>query len=128
MKNSIAIGLVLLANMVIGQTKEETIRKEYVFEKPASTNVFQLANITGSIEVVTHNDNKIVLEARKKVSAKTSERLALGMNEVGITLLDRYDTLIVYASSPCHSFKKRDNKIGLIKALTSMKHPLSNRQ
>ena len=62
MKNSIAIGLVLLANTVIGQTKEETIRKEYVFEKPASTNVFQLANITGSIEVVTNKDGLLSVE------------------------------------------------------------------
>lgn len=112
MKNSITIGLLLVAFSVIGQTKEEVIRKEYNFEKPAKTNVFQLANITGSITVETHSNNSIILEATKKISAKTAERVELGMQEVGISLLDRLDTIIVYASSPCHNFRKRDSKIG----------------
>ena len=112
MKSSILIGLLLLALSVTGQTREEIIRKEYNFEKAAATNVFQLANITGPIEVVTHKANNIILEATKNITGETSERVELGMQEVGLSLLDRYDTLIVYAANPCHSFKKRDNKIG----------------
>ncbi len=112
MTNSITIGLLLIAFSVTGQTKEETIRKEYSFENTATNNVFQLANITGSIEVIAHKEENIILEARKTIKAKTAERLELGWQEVGISLLDRYDTLIVFASSPCHQFKRRDEKLG----------------
>jgi DUF4097 and DUF4098 domain-containing protein YvlB len=56
-----------------------------------------------------HDQSNFILEARKEITAKTNERLALGMKEIGISILDRYDTLIVYTSSPCQTFKKYEN-------------------
>ena len=112
MKRILIIVLVFCTLVGSAQMKEEKIRQEYQFEKENAANVFQLANIFGSIEVIVHKEQKIVLEARKIINAKTIERLDLGIKETGISLLDRYDTLIVFAASPCHEFKKRDSKIG----------------
>ena len=104
MKNLIIAALVSLSFTCLAQTKEETIKKEYTFEKPSEANVFQLSNINGNIKVEIHNQDNYILEARKTITAKTSERVALGMKEIGIGMKDRYDTLVVYMSSPCHFF------------------------
>jgi hypothetical protein len=106
MKNLILIGLMGIGVTSFAQVKEEVIKKEYTFEQNNQANVFQLSNINGFIKVEVHNQNNFILEARKKITAKTDERLELGMKEVGISVLDRYDTLIVYAASPCQTFKK----------------------
>ena len=106
MKNLILIGLMGISLTSFAQVKEEVIKKEYAFEKSSQANVFQLSNINGYIKVVVHDKDNFILEVRKKITAKTNERLELGMKEVGISVLDRYDTLIVYAASPCQTFKK----------------------
>jgi len=116
MKNLLLAALVCLSFAGTAQTKEETIRKEYSFEKESVENVFRLSNINGFIKVEVHDKDIYILEARKKISAKTSERLALGMKEIGLGLKDKYDTLIVYMSSPCHNFDQhregRRNRYG----------------
>jgi hypothetical protein len=116
MKNLIIAALVTLSLTGLAQTKEETIKKEYTFEKESGANVFQLSNINGNIKVEVHNQDNYILEARKRITAKTNERLELGMKEIGIGMKDRYDTLIVYMSSPCHYFDEhkegRNNRYG----------------
>ena len=106
MKNLILIGLMGLGITSFAQAKEEVIKKEYTFEQDNQANVFQLSNVNGFIKVEVHEQNNFILEARKKITAKTNERLELGMQEIGISVFDRYDTLIVYASSPCQTFKR----------------------
>ena len=106
MKNLILIGLMGLGITSFAQMKEEVINKEYTYEENTQTNVFQLSNVNGFIKVEVHEQNNFILEARKEIKAKTDERLELGMKEIGISLLDRYDTLIVFVSSPCHTFKQ----------------------
>lgn len=106
MKNLILIGLMGISLTSVAQIKEEVIKKEYAFEQNGQANVFQLSNVNGFIKVEVHDQDIFILEARKKVTAKTNERLELGMKEIGVSVLDRYDTLIVYASSPCQTFKR----------------------
>lgn len=104
MKNIILIGLMGVGIASFAQSKEEVIRKEYAFEQNNKSNVFQLSNVNGFIKVEVHDKDNFILEAHKKITGKTNERLELGMKEIGISLLDRLDTLIVYASSPCQTF------------------------
>ena len=106
MKNIILAVLMGTITTSFAQVKEEAIKKEYSFEKNMQANVFQLSNINGFVKVEVHDQDNYLLEARKEIKAKTDERLELGMKEIGISLLDRYDTLIVFVSSPCHTFKE----------------------
>ncbi len=97
---------------VNAQMKEEILTSEYGFEKAGSANVFQLSNINVFIKVEAYSGNKIMLEVRKQIWGKTDARVNLGMKEIGVALLDRYDTLIVYASGPCQSFGFRNSRHG----------------
>jgi DUF4097 and DUF4098 domain-containing protein YvlB len=106
MKNIILAGVMGIGITGFAQIKEEVIIKEYAFEQNNKANVFQLSNVNGFIKVEVHDQDNYILEARKKITAKTSERLELGMKEIGVSVLDRYDTIIVYASSPCQTFNK----------------------
>ena len=106
MKNIILAVLMGVITTSSAQVKEEVIYKEYTFEENMQSNVFQLSNINGFVKVEVHDQDNYILTARKEITAKTAERLELGMKEIGISLLDRYDTLIVFISSPCHNFKK----------------------
>ena len=114
MKHLLLAGFMGIGILGFAQSKEVVIRKEYTFEKNSVANVFQLSNVNGFIKVEVHEQDNFVLEARKKITAKTNERLELGLKEIGISLLDRYDTLIVYTSIPCHTFNghREGNRYG----------------
>ena len=108
MKNIVIAIFIGVATIGHAQIKVEVITREYAFEKPGQNNVFQLSNVNGFIKVEVHDKDNFILVARKELKAKTNERLALGMKEIGLSLLDRYDTLIVYSTSPCQTFTRHE--------------------
>ena len=55
-----------------------------------------------------HSGSEIILEARKQISGKTPERVSLGMEEMNLSVIDRFDTIIVHLSGPCAWFSRYD--------------------
>lgn len=90
--------------------KSEVIRKELKFEKEVPENVFYLANINGSIDVEAYDGRTIVLEAKKKIIGKTQDRINQGMQEIGVGVIDRLDTIIVYMTGPCGKFSNSSKR------------------
>lgn len=105
--------LIILLTLPAGlwaQTHEESLQQEIAFEQPSGKNVFFLANINGSIKVEAYEGDRIILQARKQVSAKTEDRLQQAISEVGLGVMDRLDTILLFIKHPCHRFGQQQNK------------------
>jgi DUF4097 and DUF4098 domain-containing protein YvlB len=97
----------------LAQRQTEVIKKQISFEKADKNNVLYLSNINGAINVEGHAGSKILIEAKKTIIAKTTERLEQGMSEISVEVIDRYDTMIVYMKGPCGDFSnKRSHRNG----------------
>lgn len=104
-KTTITIGLLLaLVSTVLAQQHNETLKREYQFEKKSSNNVLYLANISGHMDVEGYDGDIIQVEAKIKLLAKTEARLEQAKEAIGIALLDRMDTMAVYSTNPCSTF------------------------
>ena len=106
MRINIFCVLVLLCPSAWAQSFTETITKELNFEKPSGANALIVANIHGGIKVEGYAGDKILLEVRKTINAKTDERLERGKAEVQLGVMDRADTLILYVSDGCNEFTR----------------------
>ncbi len=91
----------------IAQHFKDKIKKELAFESPSKDNVFYLSNINGHITVEGYDGDKILLEAERILYAKTDARLARAKEEIGVGVIDRVDTIIVFMQGPCGNFSKR---------------------
>jgi len=97
MKKNLIIGLALLAAMpAMGQVFTETLTRELVFEKKSASNTIMIFNINGEVKVEGYTGDKVLVEARKRISAKTDARMELGKEEIQLGVMDRADTLILY--------------------------------
>lgn len=94
--------------IVVSQQQTEILKKEISFEKAGKNNVFFLANISGNIVVEGYKGDKVLIEAKKMIKAKTDDRLQKGLEEISIQVIDRYDTMIVYMDGPCGEFSNRN--------------------
>lgn len=112
MKTKVIIGYALLAaNLCLGQTFSEKTVKELSFEKKGLNNAVMVANINGSIKVTGYEGDKLVVEVTKTIKAKTNERLEQGKKEIQLGVIDRADTLILFADGTCNKFgRQRDKK------------------
>jgi len=86
------------------QSHSETIKKTLKFEKQNSSNVLYVANINGSVKAVGYNGSEIQIEVVKKISAKSEERLEKAKELLGVGIIDRMDTIIVYVKGICAPF------------------------
>jgi len=93
--------------LVSAQQQTTTINKEIVFEQPGANNVLYLANISGHVKAEGYDGDKVILEAKRTIMAKTDARLEKGLKELSIGMIDRVDTILVYIKNPCNRF---DNK------------------
>lgn len=112
MKQIITMCFILLGVSAAQAQFEETLKEEIVFEKQDVHNVFYLANINGGIKVEAYNGDKIMLEARKKIDAKTTARLDEARQELSLGIIDRYDTIIVYIKGACEKFGRYNRRYG----------------
>jgi hypothetical protein len=106
MHKKILVCLLMLAPGVHAQTFSESITKELAFEKKSTANALMISNIFGGVKVIAYEGDKILLEVKKSVSAKTDARLEKGKAEVQLGIIDRADTLILYVRDGCHEFTK----------------------
>jgi hypothetical protein len=102
--------MILTAVSSPAQTHTEDLSRELAFEIKNSSSAIWLANINGSIRAEGYAGDKVILEARKKISAKTEERLERAKKEVGLGVIDRADTIIVYIQGICGSFSRHPDK------------------
>lgn len=101
-----------LTGAAAGQSHSETITKEFGFEKQGGGNALLILNINGAVTVEGYAGDKVLVEVRKSIKAKTDARLAEGKEEIQLGVIDRADTLILYVKGACSSFgrmnKRRD--------------------
>ena len=106
--------LIIIMGFMLGtlnaQQHTETIKRELAFEQFDLSNVFFLANISGSVTAEAHAGTNIILEAKLTVRAKTESRLERAKNELGLGVIDLYDTLIVFIKGPCEQFDRAGRK------------------
>ncbi|MEX1238723.1 MAG: hypothetical protein WEB30_03370 [Cyclobacteriaceae bacterium] len=112
MKTRILLLVLILGPAAYAQNFSETISKELTFEKKSPDNALMIANIFGNVKVVGHEGQKILLEVKRSIYAKTDARLEKGKQEVQLGIIDRADTIIVYVSDGCNQFRKRSNRSG----------------
>lgn len=114
MKTLLTIIVLCLGVSAWAQTFTETIKREFTFEKPGANNALLIANISGSIDVQGYAGDKILVEVKKTIKAKTAERLETGKKELTVGVIDRADTIILFAEGGCNRFLKattrRDNQ------------------
>ncbi|MBL6448142.1 DUF4097 family beta strand repeat protein [Fulvivirga sp. 29W222] len=101
-----------LAGTLFAQSYSEKILREIAFEQQSIANVLYLANINGSIHVEAYDGQKIIVEAEKKVRAKTNERMERSKHELSLGVLDRYDTIIVFIKGPCGTLNYKEDQRG----------------
>lgn len=106
MNTRILLYALLFAQPLSAQTSTETISKELSFEKRSSANALMIANLFGSVKVTAYDGDKIAVEVKKSVFAKTDARLEKGKAEVQLGIIDRADTLILYVRDGCHEFTR----------------------
>jgi hypothetical protein len=112
MKAKILFVVLTVAQAAYAQDFSETISKEFIFEKPSPGNALILANIFGNVKVTGYAGDKILLEVKKSIQAKTDARLERAKEELQLGIIDRADTIIIYVSDGCNQFGKRNRRVG----------------
>lgn len=104
--NGLFLLSLVLSARVVAQTAEEKINRELTFENSSALNTLMILNVNGSIAVEGYAGDKILLEVKKTIRAKTAARLAEGKEEIQLGVMDRADTMIVYVAGTCAPFGK----------------------
>ncbi|HEY9006834.1 MAG TPA: hypothetical protein VIM75_11900 [Ohtaekwangia sp.] len=112
MKTLVLIGMLLAAAGLHAQTHTEKITKEFTFEKKSADNALMIANINGSIKVEGYTGDKILVEVTKTIYAKTQARLEKGKEKIQLGVIDRADSIILYAEGECNKFGRKTNRGG----------------
>ncbi len=110
MKKLIVIAVSCIALSVQAQQFNEIIKKEMTFEKKSNKNALMIANINGSIKVEGYAGDKIIVEVRKEIVAKTNQRLEKGKDEIQLGVVDLADSLIFYVQGTCSDFGRRNQR------------------
>jgi DUF4097 and DUF4098 domain-containing protein YvlB len=118
MRSIVIILTLLITTAAAAQQFNETITKEYTFEKKTTDNAIMIANINGDVTVSGYEGDKVILEVKRSIYAKTEARLEKGKQELKMGVIDRADTLIFYVEQGCNTFgyrlkgKNRSNMFG----------------
>ena len=106
MRQGILLYMLLVAPMAVAQTFSETISRELSFEKPSPANALIIANIFGGVKVEAYEGDRVLVEVKKTITAKTDARLQQGKQEIQLGVIDRADTLILFVRDGCNEFTK----------------------
>lgn len=107
MRSTIIILTLLITTAAAAQQFNETITKEYTFEKKTTDNAIMIANINGDVTVSGYEGDKVIVEVKRSIYAKTEARLEKGKQELKMGVIDRADTLIFYVEQGCNTFGYR---------------------
>jgi len=100
--------MVAIATTAGGQVFTETISRELTFEKKDKSNTLMLFNINGSVSLEGYAGDKILVEVKKTIRAKTDTRIEEGKQEIQLGVMDRADTIILYVNGACSTFGRQD--------------------
>jgi len=106
----VAALLLTATTAAFGQSSTETITRELTFEKKIPANTLMIFNINGGITIEGYTGDKILVEVKKTIKAKTDARLEEGKQEIKLGVMDRADTLILYVDGACNDFGRQDRK------------------
>jgi hypothetical protein len=109
MKTILILLLTMTETMGWAQQFSELINRELTFEKKSADNALLVANMNGNIKVIGYEGDKIILEVKRSINAKTESRMEVAKKEVQLGVIDRADTIILYVEDGCNSFGKRTN-------------------
>jgi hypothetical protein len=111
MKKMILILVCLAASAnAVSQSSEEKIARELAFERKTGVNTLMVMNINGNVTVEGYAGDKVMVEVKKTIRAKTETRLAEGKEEIQLGVMDRADTLILYVKGTCAPFGKQSRR------------------
>ena len=102
----------LLAMVLKAQSYSETINKEITFKNNSPANVLHVANLNGGIKVEAYAGDKVLMQIKKKVNAKTQQQLEESKEKLRIGVMEDLDTVIVFIEGPCESSKKQQDRRG----------------
>lgn len=101
-----------LVTLAVGQTATETITRELAFEKKSAANALLVFNVNGNVTVTGYEGDKVLVEVKKKITAKTEQRLEEGKEEIQLGIIDRADSLFLYVKGTCNPFGQSQRKRG----------------
>jgi len=92
---------------VQAQKKEfkEVIKKDLSYKSSVNERMLEVQNLNGSITVEGYDGEVVSIEVEKTISAKNTEDLELGKQEIGIKVLHADGRLIVYPDVPNMHYK-----------------------
>src|SRR6187455_1053177 len=97
MRNIGMIMLVMIATTpLFAQTHSEKISKSLSFGKLSDANTVIIANINGSVRVEGYEGSDVRIEVDKTITAKTTDRLEKGKQQIQLGTLDLVDTVVVF--------------------------------
>jgi hypothetical protein len=109
-KSALILSLIAVTHISHGQVATETIARELAFEKKSASNAVLIMNINGGVTVEGYAGDKILVEVKKTIRAKTEGRLTEGKEEIQLGVIDRADTLILYVKGACSPFGRLNER------------------
>ncbi|MEJ1238491.1 hypothetical protein WBG78_10190 [Chryseolinea sp. T2] len=92
------------------QSYTEKISKTLKFEKASESNAVIIANINGNVRVEGYEGSEIRVEVEKTVTAKTTERLEKGKQQIQLGVIDLADTVVLYVEGAAVTFGRKNSK------------------
>ncbi|NAS10387.1 DUF4097 family beta strand repeat-containing protein [Poritiphilus flavus] len=89
------------------QKKEfkELIKKEVAFSGSGENNLI-IKNVFGSIDVEGYDGSTVLFEIERKISARNTEDLELGKEELKVNFIEEANRIIVHPDAPYMNFKE----------------------
>lgn len=89
-----------VGGLLQSQEFKEILKKELRFDSSSTTNVLNVQNVNGSIDVQGYEGNTILVEVKKTIRAKNQEYLEQGKREIGISVEEGDNEIFVFLDSP----------------------------
>lgn len=96
---------------LLAQKDSEIIKKSLKVNDNTQEFWFCVCNINGDIDVEAYDGNTIEIELKKQVSARSSDEVAKGMEEVSMIVSEGNGYAKVMFTSPNQTIKERDDEL-----------------
>ncbi|MGK7390305.1 MAG: DUF4097 family beta strand repeat-containing protein [Candidatus Cyclobacteriaceae bacterium M2_1C_046] len=102
------IGIVLITlifpSIVAGQMRSEQIQKNISVNNLQKKTVLVIANINGSIKVEKGDQDQVLFDVNKEITAETESLVKEGWDKANLRIEQKGDTILAYIETPCHTF------------------------